>query len=76
MNSLLGDIGYNIDHEQGLKKLELDFGEVENNTIQEWPLSQILARSPFLQHLKIGYLHRGNAASRSTILNFCSELAS
>ena len=76
MNSLLDDIGYNIDHDQGLKKLALDFYEYENNTIQEWPLSQILARSPLLEYLKIEKLPRDNAASRSTILNFCSELAS
>ena len=76
MNSLLDDIGYNIDQGQGLKKLKLHFNNDENDTIQEWPLSQILARSPLLEHLEISHLHENNAASRSTLLNFCSEIVS
>ena len=75
VNALFDEIGCNIDQERGLKKLSLYFFYREEHTIQEWPLSQILAKSLHLEHLQIDTLHCDNAASRSTILNFASEIA-
>ena len=52
LNSIFDDIGRFSDEEEGLKKLEINkFGD--KNTLEEWPLSQLVAKSPNLAELKI-----------------------
>ena len=53
LNSLIDDLGRTIDVNEGLKKLSIEaFHDCEND-LQEWPLSQLVLRSPNLEELRI-----------------------
>ena len=46
------DLARSIDYEEGLRKFEIR-GFDDKNTLEEWPLSQLLLKSHHLQHLII-----------------------
>jgi len=52
INTLIDVLGRTIDEEQGLKKLTIDSFS-DHNSLQEWPLEQLLHKSPHLEHLEI-----------------------
>ena len=63
VNSVFDDLGRYIDAEEGLKKFEIiDFKD--RNTLEEWPLSQLVMKSPNLEQLTISRLNT-TAANRS-----------
>ena len=55
LNSVFDDLGRYIIEEEGLKKLTFG-GFADKNNLEEWPLSQLLIKSPNLEELKIDYL--------------------
>jgi len=52
LNSIFEDIGRAIDEVQGLKKLAIEMF-MDQNTLEEWPLSQIVLKSRNLEYLQI-----------------------
>ena len=74
VNYLFDDLARLIDEEQGLKKLEIVDFEDEYK-LQEWPLSQLVLKSPQLEYLKLGFLNTNNVANRSQLLEFAGMLA-
>ena len=62
LNSIFDDLGRFSDEEEGLKKLEIKCF-ADKNTLEEWPLSQLVAKSPNLAELKIYYLYDTTAAN-------------
>ena len=69
LNSLFDDLGLSIDKEQGLKKLTIErFGD--KNILHEWPLGQLVLKSPHLEYLKISWLFETPSANISQLLEF------
>ena len=64
LNLVLEDLACNIDSEQGLKKFCIE-GFSDQNTLEEWPLSQLVMKSHHLEELTIRSLHDTTAANRS-----------
>lgn len=64
LNLVFEDLGRSIDVEQGLKKLEIA-GFEDQNTLEEWPLSQLVLKSHHLEQLTIIHLYFTTAANRS-----------
>ena len=52
LNTLFEDIGRTVDEVQGLKKLAIEM-LMDQNTLEEWPLSQLVLKSQNLEYLKI-----------------------
>ena len=52
LNTLFEDIGRTVDEVQGLKKLAIEMF-MDQNTLEEWPLSQLVLKSQNLEYLKI-----------------------
>ena len=75
VSTLFDDIASNIEEEKGLKSL-LIYQFQDQNTLESWPLSQLVAKAPFLVCLDVRSLDKTTADNRSTILNFISEAAS
>ena len=48
LNTLIDVLGRTIDKEQGLKRLTVD-GFDDKNILQDWPLEQLLLKSPNLE---------------------------
>ena len=69
LNSLFDDLGLSIDKEQGLKKLTIE-QFYDENTLHEWPLGQLVLKSPHLEYLKIYDLRVTTVANRSQLLEF------
>ena len=42
--------------------------------MQDWPLSQLVLKSPKLEYLKLGFLNTNNVANRSQLLEFAGML--
>ena len=55
LNLVFEDLARSIDYEEGLRVFEINWFKDEN-TLEEWPLSQLLFKSHRLQKLTIEYL--------------------
>ena len=64
VTSMFEDLGRVIDKEQGLKKLTV-INFFDENALEEWPLHQIVIKSPNLESLTIACLRYTTAANRS-----------
>ena len=74
LNSLIDDLSRTIDESRGLKKLEIKgFWDLEN-TLEEWPFSQLLLKCPHLEELTIFGLVT-TPANRSQLLEFVGNAA-
>ena len=74
LNSVFDDLGRSIDEEQGLKKLTI-MRFNDKNTLHEWPLGQLVVKSPRLEYLKIYDLIMTTPANRSQFLEFAGLAA-
>ena len=74
LNSLLDDLSRTIDPVNGLKKLTINGFEDEVNTLADWPLSQLLIKSPHLEELTMGVLFT-TPANHSQLLEFTANVA-
>ena len=74
LNLVFEDLARSIDYEVGLRRFEIkDFSD--KNTLEEWPLNQLLFKSHRLQQLTIWDLEDTTAANRSQILDFAGLAA-
>ena len=74
VNTLIDVLGRTVSTEQGLQKLTIEhFGD--QNSLQVWPLEQLVFRSPHLQYLHISYLGGTTPANRSLLLEFAAQAA-
>ena len=73
LNSLLDELSLTIDPINGLKKFTIE-GFVEGNALAEWPLNQLLMKSPHLEELMIAGLGT-IAANRSQLVEFIGKVA-
>ena len=71
---MLEDLARCVDKEEGLKKLKINFF-LDQNTLEEWPLSQLLFKSHRLKKLTIWDLRYTTATNRSQILEFAGLAA-
>ena len=68
-NSVFDELGRTIDAEKGLKSLTI--GQIDDqNILQEWPLSQLVFKSPNLEYLKVGGLTFTIPENRTQLLQF------
>ena len=74
LNSLMDDFSRSIDQTIGLKKLTIDGFEDDVNTLAEWPLSQLLIKSPDLEELTISTLLT-TPANCSQLVEFMGNVA-
>ena len=74
LNLVFEDLARNIDHEFGLKKFEI-INFTDQNTLEEWPLSQLVLRCHKLQQLTIMHIEFTTAANMSQLLNFAGLAA-
>ena len=74
LNALIDDLSRNIDENQGLKKLVIYGLKDMVNTLEDWPLSQLLLKSPHLEELVIGALYT-TPANRSQLVEFIGSAA-
>ena len=74
LNSLIDDLSRTIDESQGLKKLTINGFKDRENTLEEWPLSQLLLKCPHLEELTISTLAT-RPANRSQLLEFVGNAA-
>ena len=74
LNSVFEDIGRNIDEEEGLKQLKI-WGFSDQNTLAEWPLSQLVSSCFKLEQLTIWGLSQTTEANKSQILEFAALAA-
>ena len=73
LNTLIDVLGRTIDKEQGLKRLTVDHF-CDRNSLQDWPLEQLLLKSPHLEYLKIGYLET-TVANSDQLMEFFAKVA-
>ena len=64
LNSVFDDLGRYSDEEEGLKNLKI-WRFADKNTLEEWPLSQLLIKSPYLAELTIYHLGLTKAENRT-----------
>ena len=64
VNSIFDDLGRYSDMEEGLKKLTINHF-ADKNTLEEWPLSQLVIKSPKLEELKIDWMLDTTAENRT-----------
>ena len=74
LNLVFEDLARSIDAEEGLKKFEIG-NLADQNTLEEWPLSQLLSKCHHLQELRVYSLHFTTAANRSQLLEFAGLAA-
>ena len=72
LNSVFDDLGRYIIEEEGLKKLTFG-GFADKNNLEEWPLSQLLIKSPNLEELTIDYLEETTGENIISILEFAGK---
>lgn len=69
VSTLIDVLGRTINEEQGLRKLTINRWFDQNN-LQDWPLEQLLHKSPHLEYLEISDLSTCDAERRSQLLEF------
>ena len=74
LNGVLDQIAQSIDNDQqGLLSLAIAFFS-DKNTLDSWPLSQLLVKATFLKSLKLFDLERTTPENRSVLMDFLGEL--
>ena len=71
VNSVFDDLGRIVDEEEGLKNLTIE-RFYDQNSLQEWPLGQLVYKCSHLQSLKLASLDRTTPANRSQLLEFAA----
>ena len=74
LNTLVDVLGRTIDTEQGLSKLSI-YKFMDQNSLQEWPLEQLVLKSPHLESISIGDLRGTTPANRSLLVEFAAQAA-
>ena len=68
LNQVIDDIGRSLEQHEGLKRLEIS-NFCDYNSLQMWPLSQIMTKSPHCESVKIFKLLT-TTENRSTLIQF------
>ena len=74
LNTLIDVLGRTINTKKGLQKLTID-GFFDKNSLQEWPLEQLVLKSPHLQYLEVSSLAPTTPANKSLLLEFAAKVA-
>ena len=75
-NGVFDHIGRSISTDQrGILSFEVD-RYADKNKLEQWPLSQLVTKSPFIQTIKIKDLYGTTAENRQVFMNFVGELCS
>ena len=74
LNSLLDELSLCIDPINGLKKLTIECFRDKENALADWPLSQLLIKSPHLEELTMRALFT-TPANTSQLLEFTGNVA-
>ena len=72
LNSVIDVISCNLEIE-GLKKLDIEQFS-DKNTLEEWPLSQLLCKASKCEFIRISNLTHTIDQNRSCLLNFVAEV--
>ena len=71
---MFDDLGHFIGQEQGLKSLNIEQFS-DKNTLQEWPLGQLVLKCHHLQSLKICQLLNTTQHNRNLLIEFAGQVA-
>lgn len=74
VSSVFDDIGRGIE-EGGLKRFEIEYFQ-DRNSLEAWPLSQIVCKAVNCEHVRIANLSRTTENNRIVLVDFVAQICS